>query len=97
MEVPRVADLDRRILEALDHGGMLRMADWHTCETTHCLAGWAVTLAGEAGAALEAKVGSSVAGALIYAASQPDQPVPDFYADEALADLRRRVDDRDLL
>ena len=66
------------------------MSDWHTCKTTHCRAGWAVTLAGEAGATLEAKVGPAVAGTLIYAASRPGKPIPDFYCGDeaAMADLR---------
>jgi hypothetical protein len=64
------------------------MASWHACATTHCRAGWAITLAGEAGAKLEAHVGPSAAGALIYQASAGY--VPNFYATdaEALADIR---------
>ena len=41
------------------------MGDWHTCETTHCLAGWAVHLSGPAGYALEALVGPSTAGQIL--------------------------------
>jgi hypothetical protein len=40
----------------------LNMSTWHTCETTHCIAGWAIKLAGERGAALEAEYGSQSAG-----------------------------------
>jgi hypothetical protein len=36
--------LAREILARLDDGGELKMNTWHTCETTHCLAGWAQTL-----------------------------------------------------
>ena len=43
----------------------LNMGDWHTCETTHCLAGWAVHLSGPAGYALEALVGPSTAGQIL--------------------------------
>jgi hypothetical protein len=87
--VPVVPDLDRAILAEIEAGGTLQMGDWHTCETAHCRAGWAITLAGAAGADLEAQVGPAAAGALIYAASRPNQPVPNFYAsnDEAMADL----------
>ena len=90
MRVPVVPYIDAAILAAIDAGGTLNMAQWHTCETTHCRAGWAITLAGPAGAALEDKIGAPAAGALIYAASRPGQRVPNFYADdaEALADLR---------
>jgi hypothetical protein len=91
--VPVVPDLDAAILTALAAGGALDMSAWHRCKTTHCRAGWAITLAGAAGAALETQYGSACAGALIYAASDPWRPVPDFHAgdDEALADLRRRA------
>jgi hypothetical protein len=38
------------------------MGSWHTCETTHCIAGWAVHLAGEEGKALEVKHDTHLAG-----------------------------------
>ena len=78
-DVPVVADLDGQVLCAVTASPKaLDMGTWHQCETTHCRAGWAITLAGEKGRALEASVGSSAAGALIYAASRPGKPVPDF-------------------
>jgi hypothetical protein len=59
------------------------MADWHTCDTTHCRAGWAIHLAGDAGRTLEERVGPSTAGALIYLRSGAER-VPDFHcSDEA--------------
>ena len=63
------------------------MSNWHTCETTHCRAGWAIHLAGKAGADLEERVGPAAAGAMIYHASTGR--VPDFYANDvkALADI----------
>ena len=89
-DIPVIPHIDAAIVAAIDGGGHLEMKDWHTCNTTHCRAGWAITLAGEAGAALEKKIGSSAAGALIYAASRPGARVPNFYAsnDAAMADLR---------
>jgi hypothetical protein len=42
------------------------MSSWHTCETTHCRGGWVVTLAGEAGKALESFHGTLLAAQLIY-------------------------------
>ena len=88
--VPRVEHIDAAILAAVEAGGKLAMDTWHTCKTTHCRAGWAITLAGEPGAALEARVGPAAAGSLIYAASRPGMPVPDFYAtnEAALASMR---------
>jgi hypothetical protein len=87
--VPVVPHIDAAILRAIEAGGELDMGDWHTCETTHCRAGWAIHLAGPAGAALEFAMGSSGAGALIYAASRPGKPIPDFHTTNtlALADL----------
>jgi hypothetical protein len=50
---------------ALSTPESLEMGSWHTCETTHCLAGWAVHLSGAAGKALEVTTSPSVAGALL--------------------------------
>jgi hypothetical protein len=87
--VPVVPHIDAAIAAAIGDGGALDMATWHTCETTHCRAGWVIALAGEAGAALERRVGPAGAGALIYLASRPGKPIPDFYAsnEDALADI----------
>ena len=88
--VPVVPHIDAAILAAIEDGGMLDMEDWHTCDTTHCQAGWAVVMAGETGRKLEERLGTNAAAALIYAASRPGKPVPDWYAStaNALADLR---------
>ena len=89
----RIPSLHRRILAAIDNGGTLDMATWHSCETTHCRAGWAINLAGKAGRMLELCLGSAVAGAIIHLASCPqlEGKVPDFYAsnEDALNDIRR--------
>jgi hypothetical protein len=90
-EVPVVESLDARILDAISQpGAALDMSDWHTCETTHCRAGWAIHLAGKAGYELEAKLGDpALAGRAIYRASTGRSP--HFYAttERALADIRR--------
>jgi hypothetical protein len=84
-----VPEIDAQILCAIGEAGQdLEMGNWHgksPCGTTHCRAGWAITLAGEAGRKLEQVFGPSTAGALIYALSRPDKPVPDFYADNFAA------------
>ena len=87
-DVPVVEALDAKILAAIDAGGKLRMDQWHTCETTHCRAGWAITLAGDAGADLERKYGPQRAGSMIYRASTGR--VPRFFASNknALADIK---------
>ena len=46
----------------------------HVCDTTHCRAGWAVHLAGEAGYALEERFGWELAAMKIYDASAPNLP-----------------------
>ena len=43
----------------------LKMSDWHTCETTHCIAGWGIHQAGPDGYKLEKAVGSAAAGAIL--------------------------------
>src|SRR5579859_1428326 len=89
--VPVVPHLDQRILDAISVPGCsLDMSSWHTCDTTHCRAGWAIHLAGEAGYALERELGdSALAGRAIYRASTGRSP--HFYAnnERALEDLRR--------
>ena len=88
-EVPVIPDLDRKILAAIENGGSLEMGAWHTCETTHCRAGWAVVLAGTAGKELEGKYGPHHAGRLIYGCGTGR--VPHFFAtnEKALADIRK--------
>src|SRR5699024_6227462 len=85
---PVVENIDAAILEQVAGVGKLDMTQWHQCDSTHCRAGWAIHLAGDAGYALEDKIGSSAAGALIYHASAGY--IPDFYAsnEDALADMR---------
>ncbi len=87
-DVPVVPLLDATICKLVNSGeGKLEMSDWHSCETTHCRAGWAIHLAGEAGYALEEKYDSERAGGMIYRASTGRWP--DFFADNksALEDI----------
>lgn len=86
--VPVIPEIDARILAAIEAGGALEMGSWHTCETTHCRAGWAIHLAGEAGYALERQTNAEHAGRMIYLASTGR--VPHFYAsnERALEDIR---------
>jgi hypothetical protein len=43
----------------------LDMSRWHTCDTKHCISGWAIHQAGELGRLLEAAVGAEVAGLML--------------------------------
>ena len=93
VDVPVIPDIDATILAAIEvPGAALNMSAWHTCETSHCRAGWAIHLAGDAGYALEERLGPSAAGALIYAASG-SHPVPEWNVtdEDALEDLRFRA------
>jgi hypothetical protein len=88
-EVPVIEALDAKILAAVTSWGHLDMSSWHKCKTTHCRAGWAITLAGEAGKALEEKHGPQRAGTMIYRASTGH--VPYFFAstEVAMTDIKR--------
>jgi hypothetical protein len=79
LNVPIVPDLDKRVAEAVEQHG-LNMGRY----------AWVITLAGEAGAALENALGPEMAGRLIYEAST-GRIAPDPYMsnEEALADIRR--------
>jgi uncharacterized protein YjbI with pentapeptide repeats len=94
-DIPVLSNIDDAILAAIEAGGTLDMKSWHGpegwCGTTHCRAGWAVHLAGQPGKALEDRIGTQMAAALIYRASRPGQPSPWFFAPEevVMADIRK--------
>lgn len=68
------------------------MHDWHTCETTHCRAGWAVVLAGEEGKKLEEETSTLFAAMQIYKKSSDIKvsPIRFFGSNEvAMEDIKR--------
>ena len=67
------------------------MFDWHTCDTTHCRAGWVVHLAGKAGYALEKATSTLFAAQQIYKKSGYVISPARFFDDdeEAMADMKR--------
>jgi hypothetical protein len=68
------------------------MRDLHTCENTHCRAGWVTTLAGPEGKKLEDFLGWEVAAMVIYVESGylEINPARFFDGNEiALADMKR--------
>ena len=92
VDIPVIDNIHKRVYEAASQPGALDMGDWHTCETTHCRAGWAVVLAGKQGRKLEEEYGPSVAACMIYSKSDPEMArMPDFHCSdaEALADMER--------
>ena len=93
ISIPVIEDIHNRVLAAASKPGALDMSHWHSnCGTTHCRAGWVVTLAGEEGEKLEKAFGTGAAAALIYAKSDPKMSkTPNWLASnaDAMADMRR--------
>jgi hypothetical protein len=77
------------------------MSDWHTCDTTHCRAGWVVHLAGKEGYELEKRTSAQFAAMQIYWKSSPNIPVSPvrfFEKDEqAMADIVRCAEEEQKL
>ncbi len=73
------ARLEAVATAALAGDDTLKMTDWHYCETSHCVAGWAVHLAGPAGYLLEEIVGPHAAGAILLG----DDAAKHFYDSNA--------------
>ena len=62
------------------------MGDWHTCDTTHCRAGWVTFLAGVEGKILEDATSTEFAASQIYKASSPIRVSPvRFYESNTVA------------
>ena len=66
--LPVAADAAERLKDvatAALQPNALQMDTWHTCGTAHCIAGWAIHLAGEPGRLMESMMGAEVAGLLL--------------------------------
>jgi hypothetical protein len=91
--IPTIPDIHKAVYAAASAPKALNMREWHACQNTHCRAGWAVTLAGEAGKKLEQFYNTPLAAMLIYDASDPIFKInPGRFFDantEALADMKR--------
>ena len=90
--IPVIENIHAKVYKAVSEPGALDMSTWHTCDTTHCRAGWVVHLAGEAGYALERFFGEGpLAAQLIYRESGYAINPGKFYVrnDEAMADMKR--------
>ena len=86
--MPRIENIHQVIFAAASSVGALEMSAVHSCETTHCIAGWTTTKAGPDGLALEALVGFDLAAKLIYSKSdQSLKAAPNFYASNEKAIL----------
>lgn len=93
MVIPVIENIHQKILEVTSKDNALNMSDWHTCDTTHCRAGWVTFLAGEEGKALEKQTSTLFAAMQIYKNSSPSIPVSPvrFFDDgkRAMADIQR--------
>jgi hypothetical protein len=91
MPIPVIPDIHKALWEKAKQPEALNMDNWHSCDTTHCRAGWVVYLAGEAGYALEKKTSPVFAAMQIYKASGYAISPVRFYDsnEEALADMKR--------
>lgn len=67
--VPTVSNINKAILNAVNGKG-IEPREWSA---------WTILVAGGFGLILSKRVGELTAAALIYAKSQPDLPVPDFF------------------
>lgn len=68
------------------------MCKWHTCDTTHCRAGWVEYLTGDAGKLLSKQTSIEFAAMQIYKASSSIEvsPIRFYESDEvAMADIIR--------
>jgi len=89
---PVIDLIHSKVFQAASKENALDMSSWHTCETTHCRAGWVVHLAGEAGYALEKQTSTIFAAMMIYKKSSDIQvsPVRFFETSElAMEDMKR--------
>ena len=92
--IPKIDNIHQKVFESASKTECsLDMGQWHTCETTHCRAGWVVFLAGEEGRKLEAHLGTPLAAAKIYRKSSKIDvhwPLRFFESNElAMDDMRR--------
>lgn len=79
-------------MDAVNNKDALDMSDWHSCETTHCRAGWVVHLAGKEGYELEKETSTIFASMQIYKKSGniPVSPVRYFDSNkDAMIDIER--------
>jgi hypothetical protein len=92
-DIPVIEDIHQKVFEAASRNDeSLNMDSWHTCDTTHCRAGWVTFLAGEKGAILERKTSTLFAAMQIYKASSPIKVSPPRFFEpntKALDDMRK--------
>ena len=97
----KIEKLFTKIQSAIKSGGRLNMGQWHSCKTTHCMAGWVTSLAGETGRVMERLLGTPWAATLIILESCPylEGKVPDFHSsnEEGMKFINECVDKEKLI
>lgn len=92
--MPVIPDLDVRIAKiVVDNPSSLDMGKWHTCQTTHCIAGWAIHLLGDPELeSLEFLCSPGLLAMALFDAA--GIWVPDFYTTDrrGLSELRARLE-----
>ena len=91
-KIPIIESIHSKVYQAATQPKALDMSTWHTCDTTHCRAGWVVFLAGTEGKELENKTSTLFAAMQIYhASSEIKVSPPRFYEDNetALTDMKK--------
>ena len=100
--IPKIENIHQKIYEAANKKDALNMSNWHTCNTTHCRAGWAVHLAGKEGYALEEFYGGNTlvtAMRIIHESSHIEVGCPHFFEsnDQALAHMKKCAEEESKL
>ena len=94
--IPKIENIHQAVYLAASACDALNMSTVHECETTHCRAGWVVTLAGKEGKELEQKTSWNFAANAIYrSSSNIEVGMEQFFKsnDDALADMKRCADE----
>lgn len=92
MKIPVIKNIHQEVLKAVSNPNALNMSHWHTCETTHCRAGWVVHLSGQEGKELEKRTSTLFAAMQILKASSPIRVMPPRFYDgneKAMEDIKR--------
>lgn len=90
--IPEIINIHTTVLNAASNCEALDMGDWHTCDTTHCRAGWVVVLAGEKGLKLEKQTSTLFAAMQIYKKSSEIKVFTRRFFEsneEAMVDMKR--------
>ena len=96
--LPIASDASARLLAvaqaALASDNALEMSQWHTCDTTHCISGWAQHLGGSIAELLYQQMGADVAGLMLLGVEAHSY----FYAsnEKARAFLQSVVDNAEV-